>query len=70
MEEGDWEGVLEVVGWRREMDGGEVVAMVGGLVVEVERVQVWWSRYVGLWVKAGARSIEGGVSSWVDMKEL
>jgi hypothetical protein len=47
-----------------------VVAMVGGLVVEVERVQVWWSRYVGLWVKAGARSIEGGVSSWVDMKEL
>ena len=30
------EGVLEGVGWRREMGGGEVVvAMVGGLVVVV-----------------------------------
>lgn len=36
------EGVLEGVGWRREMGGGEVVvAMVGGLVVVVvvERVR-------------------------------
>ena len=58
-EEGVVEVEVEVVGWRREMEGGEVVvAMVGGLVVEVERVRC---SGLGTWCCALRWSaVEGG----------
>ena len=62
------EGVVEVevVGWRREMGGGEVVvAMVGGLVVVVERVRC---SGLGRWCCGRRERGLGGASSWVDYR--